>query len=571
MPLILAIESDRRQASQLTAMVRNRLHAELVLADSADRALDALGDRVPDLVLTSALLSPKDESMLSDRLRALDGHAAHVQMLTIPVLTTHSSHGGGRASGMLAALRREKSKSAGHAGCDPAVFAEQCKEYLDRAAVERAVSLERAATAPTVKEPVRPVSPSPVTGSEWVVVREEAPVEPGHTSFDAVDEHAAIGDQDLSMGAAESVDAANPPAEIVIPESEDSTGPPRVDRVLREFLDLPPTGSQGPASLLAAVAALEAEEQNYLTVPPPEDAPAPVREELIAESEPAEAIRSGFGDAGAGPELKDEPVFPDALTFEQARSTFGQAPSQMSDLPILAADSSSADPAATDGHEIDDGRAGAEFEPSAPESESVGERTPLALSDLGEILRNAPEFAAPQPVKSEAPRSNSLSSEDLKEWVDIVEALRRDAEQLDARRAAVAVDNMPEEAAAEPTAEVALENPDTAPPTRSAAAVPDRAAETIIPQPKPPESVTAIDAGPESSVLDRAVSDVPFQEAAPVGVPDPPSKRKRRRSKNNPAQDEWGFFDPDQCGFAALIEKLEEITEKDEKPAPRGG
>src|SRR5437667_3825427 len=86
MPLILAIEPDRHQASQLTAVVRGRLRAELVLADSAERALAALGDRVPDLVVTSAFLSPKDETALADWLRALDATAAHVQTLTIPVL-----------------------------------------------------------------------------------------------------------------------------------------------------------------------------------------------------------------------------------------------------------------------------------------------------------------------------------------------------------------------------------------------------------------------------------------------------------------------------------------------------
>jgi hypothetical protein len=30
-------------------------------------------------------------------------------------------------------------------------------------------------------------------------------------------------------------------------------------------------------------------------------------------------------------------------------------------------------------------------------------------------------------------------------------------------------------------------------------------------------------------------------------------------------QDEWGFFDPEQCGFAALLAKLEEI-ENEEPP-----
>jgi hypothetical protein len=42
--------------------------------------------------------------------------------------------------------------------------------------------------------------------------------------------------------------------------------------------------------------------------------------------------------------------------------------------------------------------------------------------------------------------------------------------------------------------------------------------------------------------------------------------------KGKPAQDEWGFFDPEQCGFAALIAKLDEIIETaDDAPLPRRG
>ena len=37
--------------------------------------------------------------------------------------------------------------------------------------------------------------------------------------------------------------------------------------------------------------------------------------------------------------------------------------------------------------------------------------------------------------------------------------------------------------------------------------------------------------------------------------------RTRKQSESaKPAQDEWGFFDPEQCGFAALLAKLDEIT-----------
>ena len=35
----------------------------------------------------------------------------------------------------------------------------------------------------------------------------------------------------------------------------------------------------------------------------------------------------------------------------------------------------------------------------------------------------------------------------------------------------------------------------------------------------------------------------------------------RRSRKSKPIQDEWGFFDPEQCGFAALLAKLDEITD----------
>jgi hypothetical protein len=136
MSLILAIEPDRRQASQLNAMVRGRLHAELVLADSASGAFAALGDRVPDLVLTSALLSTKDEAMLAERLRELDAAAAHVQTLTIPVLggpAPRSSSG----RGLFGLLGDRESSNAAPDGCDPAVFAEQCAAYLKHAATQR--------------------------------------------------------------------------------------------------------------------------------------------------------------------------------------------------------------------------------------------------------------------------------------------------------------------------------------------------------------------------------------------------------------------------------------------------
>src|SRR2546425_9886710 len=100
MPLILAIEPDRKQAARVAAIARGQLGAELVVAESSERAFETLAGRLPDLILTSLLLSPKDETALADRLRDLDAAGSHVQTLTIPVLAA-PGRGNGQGGGIL--------------------------------------------------------------------------------------------------------------------------------------------------------------------------------------------------------------------------------------------------------------------------------------------------------------------------------------------------------------------------------------------------------------------------------------------------------------------------------------
>ena len=135
MPIVLAIEPDRRQAAHLFAIVRHQVEAELVLADTTEGALDAIGDRVPDLVLVPALLSPQDDAALAAALRVIAA-AAHVRTLTIPVLASGTTHAA--AGGMLAKWRKSRAASPEPDGCEPSVFAEQITAYLKEAAAERA-------------------------------------------------------------------------------------------------------------------------------------------------------------------------------------------------------------------------------------------------------------------------------------------------------------------------------------------------------------------------------------------------------------------------------------------------
>src|SRR5215475_13314707 len=134
--LILAIEPDRRQAQQITSMVRAHLNAELVIAGSTAKALRALGERVPDLILTPALLPPADDALLADRLRELGPAAGHIQAVTIPILSEAGSGDDQGGRGMLSALRGYRSRTA-EGGCEPSVFINQVSTYLQRAAQER--------------------------------------------------------------------------------------------------------------------------------------------------------------------------------------------------------------------------------------------------------------------------------------------------------------------------------------------------------------------------------------------------------------------------------------------------
>ena len=153
MPLILAIEPDKRQSSQLASIVKG-LHAELVLRANAADALEALNGRIPDLVLTTSLISPRDDAALATRLRELGSAAAHVQTVSIPLLGSAAPKPA-KIGGMLAALRREKPQAAPMTdGCAPEVFAEQVRQYLATADEQKAAAAIRAVASPSFVEPI---------------------------------------------------------------------------------------------------------------------------------------------------------------------------------------------------------------------------------------------------------------------------------------------------------------------------------------------------------------------------------------------------------------------------------
>jgi len=138
-PFVLALEPDLRQASVLKRVIRDRVHAELMVVDSRDAAIAATSTRIPDVILLTALLSPRDEAELIAHLRGLSG-AEHVQTHTIPQLasSTHDSDGGQEQGGLFGKLRRKKSADQAFPGCDPTAFADEVGTFIARAAEMKA-------------------------------------------------------------------------------------------------------------------------------------------------------------------------------------------------------------------------------------------------------------------------------------------------------------------------------------------------------------------------------------------------------------------------------------------------
>ncbi len=174
MALILAIEPDKKQASAVRALARGSLNAEMLVADSTAHGLHQLDGRVPDLILTSLLLSPKDESALDTHLRALDAEGHRVPTLVIPVLGPIGRRSKG---GLLTRLKKPK-KTTGTEGCDPETFAEQITEYLDRAAAERALDEDEDDDELPIAASARPAAVRPE--------KRAAPPEPDDSPVEAV-------------------------------------------------------------------------------------------------------------------------------------------------------------------------------------------------------------------------------------------------------------------------------------------------------------------------------------------------------------------------------------------------
>ena len=649
MPLILAIEPDPRQAAQITAIARNRVGAELRLAATTEQALDVIGDRVPDLVLVPALLSPQDDAALAAALRVIAA-AAHVRTLTIPVLASGVRHTS--AGGMLAKWRKSKPEAPAPDGCDPAVFAEEISSYLREAAAEREIrqnasfddasspayqTAEAAETtnaaveatafqaaAPVLAEEPRLVQPPAYTEPQFFDERpvfeqtpvfEEPPVFEDQTAFEErpilfgkqfddeplddepvrffepeVVRHEAFAatprDFFNTMPASEASVSEVVEPELIATVQEPEAVSDAIEQALAPELSFSTQSEPVEAPAVAPSHAFETmkalvESPIVATEPTLAAMPEPVIEtatlEELAEEEADDSltvsVEPSFSDqepviAAAAPWVEfdlsdelgdgDEPVFEleagdaTAMLFEDpAFAAFAAAPSRPT-API-------AKPIETDFER----QLAAYSEPAAEEGDTIAEIF-AALSNVDQfIVRHEPP-AAPAEISSVAPARHieffTPTGLTGYRWPRIEGMAAEMADRREHRNDATAA------VAAAAAVVVAAATPRPARPAQKAEThKADRPewSELIASLRQDIERLRGGNQAPTAvPVAARTSQPAPPRPSAPS---DEASATKPKARGRKPIQDEWGFFDPEQCGFAALVAKLSEITDASEE------
>jgi hypothetical protein len=630
MALILAIEPDRRQAAQLARLIQSRVGAELVLADTTEQALGAIGNRVPDLVLVPALLAPQDDATLATALRVIAA-AAHVQMLTIPLLAP--TRGAAEPLGMLARLRRRRTDPVPPDGCDPDVFGDQIAAYLAEAAAQRAIiesdlAIERStltaqdtadtqaipADAPdrsihvvrgrehSIEEPTVVVLPiaavETFTVAELTVERATielhvetalfaAAAEPFMLAEPAVEQQAASEGEFETLVGVTTQDAKDTKgffldgldvrglAERTIVEREIGMPVAFTTEDANEIsLDSPDLGV--PCVLGGDVLSGDDATVEDLQLAAAIELVATSADELSARLDSPKRIAVSeapwFGPQRRWPDLEGEEAVDRLTVFAVEDTADADVHVHAASVPVAAASLIEEVPAIL-----------AALDESAA---VVIEEAPVVVQDALPVIDTAP---LAEPVRGAVLELwMPLSFGSTRSWPTLEgvwsEARPDPPVTLHADPPALVHSDPPALVHADPPAPVHADPPTIVhadPPAVAAApAAPSPAADRVPPPDAiatRPEWIELIESLRQdvkrlrsertpAPVAGPRTKEIPIPVARPsatlrrAAVPDEDLTPKKRATSAKPAQDEWGFFDPEQCGFAALLAKLDEIT-----------
>jgi len=611
--LILAIEPDRRQANRLAAIARGPLrNAELITVDSVQAGLEVLARHVPDLVLTSMLLSAKDDAALAARLRELDTAGRQLQTLVIPMFAAPRKGEGG----LLARFTKSDDEGSTH-GCQPAVFAAQLNEYLDDLQLDRearemrqpySVPAETLYQQPTVSEAYQEVVAS-VPADQVIVTPPPTPIEvpAAERSAAAVDTTPIVAAQPPA-----STTATAPRQPLIKPAAP--TGPARPatpPSIFKEPARAAAPSAITPASPIEAPRAVEPRR----AVEPVRDIDAPRTVEPKHDVEaprPIEPLRDDYAAAVDAPTAEPARLIAPSPIVESRHAAVN--PARTESMVTSADDDLQTEPVAEPARLIAPSPVAAK-EHVAPAAAAEAPRAPVKpappASRPAVPAKAKPKVAKVQfvpPPLHEDPEVakfmaalNELPTVDLVDGdgdagaapVDRTATVAAPEQELELNRLPIASPQAPADpVVSRPTAAVPTEvAPKDAGPKTVKALKPART-RTISPAAAPPslppsarKRVTPIRRGASSTQPDPvpdAAANVeepppaaastpvkvvgrikPASSAQPAAAGTRTGKQKVAPRRPRPVQDEWGLFDPDQAGLPAVQAALEEIEEPD--------
>jgi CheY-like chemotaxis protein len=133
MSYVLAIEPNREHADLLRERVSRR-HGAAVVVESVDSAMPAIERELPSVILVSALLPPRDEQGLIDRLRTLPWSAAPQILITPSLPQVDAARAQARTRRRLFDRRARAPQAAEQL---PSAFDDQLSQYLAFAEARR--------------------------------------------------------------------------------------------------------------------------------------------------------------------------------------------------------------------------------------------------------------------------------------------------------------------------------------------------------------------------------------------------------------------------------------------------
>jgi len=545
MPLILVIVADPHEAAQLAALIQGRLSVDLVQAAEVGEGLLALEDRIPDLILTSPLMSPFDGGVLDEYLRDLGPAGAHVQTLSIPVLSQAPK----KAKRLGFSLRRRsKPETPTIDGCDPKVFADEIEQYLARAAEERrhAASNDQSAG---VERVVADVAEPAIAEEQWT---------------------AAYSEDEPVVSSSWSAPEPEPEPEPVVWRADLLDRPPVEETPIYQptpvAYDESPAEVESPVETASAVEVEEVEavstwQEEVVSEPAIEYVvePTPI-EEVIEPEAPVEPYIVASS-------IELTPAFEEAAPIEEvsaiepvveAPAPAIEASPEIEEAPISIAARTHAAP------DVDENKATPSFKAALAAIRAAWGKPPRK-TESSVSLPEPPAPVEPVPVVA-APETPDSFEVDLTDVVEVV-----DEEPIDADAQAAALSR---HAGVEPVAEAVEVYELSVEPDLSELElqlVKPRASQRVPQAPAPAPAAPPVEER-------KAVESTPAPEADANGRKK--GKRAAKGAKAKPArqgqaqpqsaQNEWGIFDPNQCGFAALVDKLDEVADKKTKQPQNG-